>query len=169
MSIFTEIIGGGLGQLIKDVVGSFKLSPEEKLKFEQLLVQHEHEIKLKEMELTVKSMDAESKAIETDSANIKAEAQLGDKYTSRMRPTFGYMMIFVLGWNFVICPLLGNNPIEFPEALFWLFGSVMLGYTGARTWEKIGMGKGGFTIGGKKLAKLSTSSSVSSSISLGLS
>jgi hypothetical protein len=33
--------------------------------------------------------------------------------------------------------MLGRKPIEFAEPPLWLFGSVMLGYAGARSWEKI--------------------------------
>ena len=68
--------------------------------------------------------------------NIRAETMSGDKFTSRARPLFLYICNFILLWNYVVVPLLGRTPIEFPEPMFWLFGSVMLGYVGARTWEK---------------------------------
>lgn len=139
MSIFAEIIGGGLGKLVKEVIGSFKLDPAKKAEIEALVDQHEHEVRMKEMELQIKSMDAESKAIEIAGQNIRAETGSGDKFTSRARPSFIYIMIIILGWNYIAVPLFHHDPISLPEAIFWLFGSVMLGYTGARTWEKIGL------------------------------
>jgi len=54
-------------------------------------------------------------------------------------------MLGILVANFVVFPFIAKPPIAFPDALFWLFGSCMLGYTGARSWEKyaaFGQGKG---------------------------
>ncbi len=70
-------------------------------------------------------------------ARTFAEATNGDKYTSRARPTFLYVCNVILAWNYILVPMLGRKPIEFPEPPLWLFGSVMLGYVGARSWEKI--------------------------------
>jgi hypothetical protein len=50
-------------------------------------------------------MDAESKAIEAASANIRAEAQSGDKWTSRARPTFLYLFYVILAINFILVPI----------------------------------------------------------------
>lgn len=142
MSLLSTILGGGVGKLVKEVVGTFKLSPEAKLEFERELAQREHELALKDRELDAKLLEAQAREIEAASANIRAEAANGDKYTSRARPTFLYVCNFILAWNYVIAPLFGRQPLDFPEPLFWLFGSVMLGYVGARTWEKLGV-KGG--------------------------
>jgi hypothetical protein len=68
--------------------------------------------------------------------NIRAETQSDDKYTKRMRPTFGYIVCFILLWNFVITPLFKDAPLDLPEALYWLFGSTILGYVGARSFDK---------------------------------
>lgn len=130
MAILDSIIGGGVGQLVKDVVGTFKLSPEAKLEFDKQMA--ENEFKLKQMDA-----ELESKLADTASANIQAEEKSGDKYTSRARPTFLYIVEFILLWNYVAVPLFKQTPVQLPEPLFWLFGSVMLGYVGARSWEKI--------------------------------
>ena len=145
MSIFAEMIGGGLGKLIKDVVGTFKLTPEKKAELEQLLEAHAHEIQLKEYELTVKSMEAESKALEIAGQNIRAEAQSGDKYVSRARPTFMYVFYCILVFNFLILPIVqmfkgigleNLKPIEFPEIMWEVFVAGFLGYVGARSFER---------------------------------
>ena len=130
-----KLFGGGVGQLVKDVVGTFKLSPQAKLEFEKELA--ENEFKLKQMDA-----ELESKLADTASANIRAEAGSGDKYTSHARPTFLYCCYIILMWNFVVVPIFKQTPVTFPEPLFWLMGSVLLGYVGARSWEKVsGMGK----------------------------
>ena len=139
------ILGSGLGQLIKDVVGSFKLSPERQAELQQVIDQNAHEIQMKEYELQVRAMDAESKAIEAASANIRAEAQSGDKWTSRARPTFLYLFYIILAFNFILVPIAqmikgmsfeNLHPIEFPEIMWEVFVAGYLGYTGLRSWEK---------------------------------
>lgn len=134
MALIDTLLTGGLGQLIKDIIGSFKLSPEAKMEFEKELAAHEFELKKIDAEL-------ESKLSEHAAANIQAEEKSGDKYTARARPTFMYIVEFILLWNYVAVPLFKQMPVVLPEPLFWLFGSAVLGYTGARSWEKIsGMG-----------------------------
>jgi hypothetical protein len=104
-----------------------------------------HEIQMKEYELQVRAMDAESKAIEAASANIRAEAQTGDKWTSRARATFLYLFYIILAFNFIIVPVAQMikgmsfaqlRPIEFPDILWEVFVAGYLGYTGVRSWEK---------------------------------
>jgi len=138
-----SILGGGLGKLFKDVVGTFKLSPEKKAEFEAVVAAHAHELAVKQAELEGKLAESVSREIEAASANIRAEAGSGDKYTSRARPSFLYVMLAIFVCNYIAFPLLNRLPLTFPEALFWLFGSCMLGYTGARTWEKFATIKNG--------------------------
>jgi hypothetical protein len=142
-ALISGIIGGagGLGKVFKDIVGTFKIDPTKKAELQAVIDSNEHEVQMKEMELQAKLQEAVTKEIETASSNIRAEAQSGDKYTSRSRPSFIYMMLVIMLSNYMVFPLIGKPPITFPEPLFWLFGSCMLGYTGARTWEKIGIGK----------------------------
>ena len=130
MPILDAIFGGGVGKLVKDVVGTFKLSPEAKMEFEKQIEEQKFELAKIDAELEGKLADAAS-------ANIQAEAKSGDKYTSRARPTFLYIVEFILAWNYVVVPLFEQQPVQLPEPLFWLFGSCMLGYVGARSWEKI--------------------------------
>lgn len=134
MAILESIFGGGAGKLIKDVVGTFHLSPE---------AQREFDLKMAENATNILKLDAdlESKLQETAGQNIRAEAASGDKFTSRARPTFLYVVETILLWNYIVVPMFHQVPVELPEPLFWLFGSGFLGYTGARTWEKFA-GKG---------------------------
>lgn len=145
MAILTEILGGGLGKLVRDVVGTFKLAPEDKLKFEQAIAANEHEIQMKEYELTVKAMEAETKALEIAGQNIRAEAQSGDKYTSRARPTYLYLFYIILGFNFIVLPIVQMfkgigvtdlKPIAYPEIMWEVFIAGYLGYVGAREFGK---------------------------------
>jgi hypothetical protein len=50
-----------------------------------------------------------------------------------------YIVEAILLCNYIIFPLINRTPLALPEPLFWLFGSAVLGYTGARSWEKIGL------------------------------
>lgn len=142
MSILDTILGSNLGQVFKDVVGQFHLSPEDKAKMQAAIDANQTQIQLAQIALESKAQDALAREVEAASANIRAEAGTGDKYTSRARPSFIYVMLGILVANFVVFPLTGKTAIAFPDALFWLFGSCMLGYTGARTWEKVAVGQG---------------------------
>lgn len=137
MPLLDTILGGNLGQLFKDVVGQFHASPEVKASIQAAIDENQKEIQLAQIALESKAQDTLARETEAASANIRAEAGTGDKYTSRARPTYLYVMQAILIANYVGFPLLGKTPLAFPDALFWLFGSCMLGYTGARTWEKV--------------------------------
>jgi len=142
--ILDQLLGGGIGQIFKDVVGTFKLSPEDKAKYQATIDENQKEIQLAQLALEGKAQDTLARETEAASSNIRAEAASGDKYTSRARPSFLYVMLGILSANYVVFPLVGKTSLVFPDALFWLFGSCMLGYTGARTWEKysiLGQGK----------------------------
>lgn len=142
MSILTEIIGGNVGQLFKDIVGSFKLDPAKEAELLSIAEQNKQVLAVKQLDLEEKASEVQAREIEAASRNIVAEAQSGDKFTSRARPMFMYVVNAILLWNYIVVPLFKREPVSLPEALFWLFGSAVLGYTGARTWEKIGVGKG---------------------------
>lgn len=138
------LFGDNLGQVFKDVVGEFHLSPDDKAKFQAAIDENQKEIQIAQIELEAKAQDEVAREVEAASANIRADAVSGDKYTSRARPSFIYFMLLILLFNYVVFPLVGRAVLVFPDALFWLFGSCMLGYTGARTWEKYSiLGSGG--------------------------
>jgi len=137
-----KLFGGDIGDIFSKIVGTFKLSPEKAAELEELKQQNAVALAKLQIELQEQAQDAITKEIDAAGANIRAEATSGDKYTSRARPTFLYICNFIILWNYVIVPTMKEKPVEFPEPLFWLFGSVMLGYVGARSWEKISGLKG---------------------------
>ncbi len=140
--LLVKFLGGDLGDTFSKIVGTFKLSPEKAAELEGLKETHAADLAKLQMEMEEKAQEAVTQEIEAAGANIRAEATNGDKYTSRARPTFLYICNLILFWNYLIVPTLGRTPVNFPEPLFWLFGSVMLGYVGARSWEKISGMKG---------------------------
>jgi Holin of 3TMs, for gene-transfer release len=144
VGLLQNILGTNLLGTVKGLIDSFHLSPEDKAKFQAAVDANQTQVQLAQIALEAKAQDTLARETEAASANIRAEAATGDKYTSRARPSFLYVMLGILATNYVAFPLLGKTPIAFPDALFWLFGSCMLGYTGARSWEKyaaLGQGK----------------------------
>jgi hypothetical protein len=125
----TDLIGGSLGDVAAKLIGMFKVPPEKAL-------EHEAEMAHIQQEAQDHIVAAAQAEIEAASANIRADAQSGDKFTQRARPSFMYIMEATIVYNFIVAPLLGKAPVQMPDALFWLFGSAVLGYTGARSWEK---------------------------------
>lgn len=138
MNWLAQILGGGVGQLFKDIVGSFKLSPEKEAELLKLAEENKQALLLKQAELEKLAEEARIREIEAASRNIVSEASSGDKFTSRARPMFMYVVNVILVWNYIAVPMFKGTPLVLPEPLFWLFGSCVLGYTGARTWEKLG-------------------------------
>lgn len=144
MPLLDTILGGNLGQVFKDVVGTFKLSPEDKAKFQAAVDENATQVQLAQINLQAKAEDTLASEVQAASANIRADAATGDKYTSRARPSVIYVVLGILTANYVLFPVLGKPPLAFPDPLFWLFGSCVLGYTGARSWDKFtvfGQGK----------------------------
>lgn len=102
------------------------------------------------LEMARLQQDGEFRTLEASMSAIVAEAKSADKWTSRARPSFMYVMYvlilaaipmgFVTAWN----PELAQAVIAgmglwlraIPEQLYWLFGTGYLGYTGARSFDK---------------------------------
>jgi len=132
-----KIFGGSVLTGVKDLIGTFKLDPAKKAELQAAIEANAQEVKKWEYDLQVRAMDLQAKEADIAGQNNRAETSSEDTYTKRARPTFLYMVELILGWNYMIVPILGKEPINLPEPLFWLFGSVMLGYVGARSWEKV--------------------------------
>lgn len=93
----------------------------------------------------------EFKDLEMRFSAIVAEANSQDPWTSRARPSFMYVMYILLlaalpmGVLFAFQPDTAQAVTDgvgrwlnaLPEELWWLFGAGYLGYSGARTFEKI--------------------------------
>ena len=103
--------------------------------------------KLKLMELQQRG---ELEKVAQQLSVILAEANSKDPWTSRARPTFLYLMYFIIllcvggaiagiWWPDHVTTAaqnMGNLLNSIPESLYWLFGAGYLGYTGARTFDK---------------------------------
>jgi holin (3TMs family) len=131
-----DIIGGTFLDSLKGLIGEFHLSKEDQAKFSEAIDANKTVIDAKQIEYQEKLEDSYQTELNTASANIRAEMATGDKFTVRARPSYIYWCELILGVNFILFPLLGKTPVNFPDALYWLFGTCILGYTGARSWDK---------------------------------
>lgn len=138
MSIFSELIGGGaggIGDLVKKVVGTFHLDPTVKAQLDAAIEQNK-------FELAKLDADMESKLADIQGQNIRADAQSGDKFTSRARPAFLWMMTIGIGVAIIIFPIVNlirsgqALVLVIPDGYLQLFGVGFLGYTGARSADK---------------------------------
>lgn len=88
--------------------------------------------------------------VKTDLSAIIAEANSSDRWTSRARPSFLYLIYLCILMCFLGAIVgiwwpeqvetaaynLQNLLLAIPESLWWLFGAGYLGYTGGRTFDK---------------------------------
>jgi hypothetical protein len=125
-SIVSTLLTGGLFQGINGLIDRIKgKSPEDAARLAELAQKYQDDI-----------LNADVQMQQVAGANIQADAKSGDKFTQRARPSFMYVVEVILVCNYIVFPLINRPPLALPEPLFWLFGSAILGYTGARSWEK---------------------------------
>lgn len=124
-----DIAGDLLDRLIPD--------PKEKAEAKARLLELAQRGELRELELRMQA--------------IVAEAQSGDRYVARSRPTFLYVMYVMLlaaipyGFMWAFVPDVASRVAEgfgawlhaIPDSLYALFGAGYLGYAVARTTDKI--------------------------------
>ena len=103
------------------------------------------------LELIKLQGDQEMAAIGRQMQAIVAEAQSADPWTSRARPSFLYVMYTLILWSIPMGLIAAADPRMaqgiaagmtaylrgIPEELYALFGTGYLGYTAARTWQKV--------------------------------
>lgn len=103
-----------------------------------------------QIQLAQMAQNGELQAMTTQLSAIVAEAQSQDKWTSRARPSFMYVMYIMIlasvpmGVLYAFNPALALNIASglkqwlnaIPDSLYTLFGVGYLGYTGARSIEK---------------------------------
>ena len=103
------------------------------------------------LELLRQQQAGEFKELEARFSAIVAEAQSIDPWTSRARPSFMYVMYTMIlasipmGFLFAFRPDVAmavtagvkNWLAALPEEMWWLFGAGYLGYSGARSIEKL--------------------------------
>lgn len=129
-----DILGGSLADAVKGIIGEFKLDPTVKAQLEQQVENNAVALQQKEME-----WDQALNAVAGQ--NIQAEARSGDKYTSRARPSFMYIVEAILGFNYIVIPLaalFGSklSPFPLPSDLLTLFGVCITGYVVSRSTDK---------------------------------
>lgn len=137
MAFLDAIMGGGVGKLVKDVVGTFKLSPAAQLEFDAKLAEYQFQLAVKDRELEAKLAEFQARETESAAGNIRAEASSDDKFTSRARPSFLYACIAIVVNNWIALPWAGKPPVEVPAELYWLMGVCVTGYVASRGWEKV--------------------------------
>jgi hypothetical protein len=136
MPILDQILGGNVASFVGGLIDKFHMSPEDKAKFQAAVNANQTQLALAQIDLQKKAEDELQSEVQAASANIRADAASGDKYTSRARPSVIYVVLVILTANYLVFPLLGKPLLALPDPLFWLFGSCVLGYTGARSWDK---------------------------------
>lgn len=103
------------------------------------------------LELLKQQQAGELDAVEKQLSAIIAEANSKDPWTSRARPSFMYVIYFLLVMSVPMGIVTAYSPEiaaevtkgfkdwlhAMPEQLVWLFGAGYLGYSGARTIDKM--------------------------------
>lgn len=106
-----------------------------------------------QLELAKLAQNGELQAMQTQMSAILAEAQSADPWTSRARPSFLYVIYFLILWSVPMGILSAFRPetataisagmtsylAAIPEGLYALFGVGYLGYAATRSYDK---GKG---------------------------
>jgi hypothetical protein len=140
LSFVADAVSGVAGPLF-DLVDKLFTSDDERAAAKLRLVELEQSGELETLKASLSA--------------ILAEAQSGDKWTSRARPSFLYLMylIFLLciggsiagvwypGEVWQAAENMGRLFNAIPESLYWLFGTGYLGYSGARSFDKWKTGK----------------------------
>jgi hypothetical protein len=134
MALFDSIIKPALDS-VTALISEFHLSPEDKLKAQQAIADAAAKAQQS-------SIDYDVRMNQIASDNIKAEAGNGDKFTARARPSFMYLIMAILGFNYIglkFAQIFGSTvqPIELPGDLLTLFGICISGYAFSRTVEKV--------------------------------
>ena len=133
-------VGGvlsGAGQLFKDIRAA--ITGKEPINAE------------KAAELAIKAQELETKLEETRIGVMVAEASSQDKWTSRARPSFMYVMYIMIlssipmGVVYAFAPESAQGIMTglqlwlkaIPDSLYALFGAGYVGYSAARTVDKV--------------------------------
>ena len=104
-----------------------------------------------QLELLKMQQSGELEEVKVQLSAIMAEAQSGDPWTSRARPSFMYVVYILLLWSIPMGVLtvfapdaadkftigFGKWMDALPEPILTLFGVVMTGYVAGRSWEKV--------------------------------
>src|SRR5579862_9420954 len=133
-SKLANIFGGSLLDGVKGIIAEFKLSPEDKAKLQMQMEENADAFTNAENNYNAKLNDIAS-------ANIRAEAATGDKYTERARPSVIYWGLAAFTWNFCLVPTLGIfkvqiPPLPIPDIIVDAWKIVVTGYVFGRSLDK---------------------------------
>lgn len=150
MSVVSDIFAGGVSGVLEGV-GSLALKIREAITGKTVL-SSEDQVKLLEMvnEMDRLKLQGETAFAQAQLAIVQAESQSSDKWTSRGRPSFLYVMYVMLlaaipmGIVYAVNPILADNVVKgyqawltaIPKELYGLFGVGYLGYGAFRSYDK---------------------------------
>lgn len=131
--------GGSLLEGVKGIIGMFKLSPEDRAKFEAALEAHKYDLAVREAELNAKIADYQAKEIETAADIIKTEAQSTSWLPRNVRPLSLLLLmitilvpVWVVMWQRLWLKLLDAQPMMLDD---WLYITAITGFTGYTTFR----------------------------------
>ena len=142
MPLLATILGGNVGQLFRDVVGTFKLSPEKKAELQQHIADNQAALDAKQLDLEAKAQDAVDQEVKSAAAVIMAEAQSQSWLPRNVRPFLLLLWGIAITFNLAV-PIVARlwRPEIIPLALDpWVYKLTAIGFTGyvsARTVEKM--------------------------------
>lgn len=142
MAILDTILGGNVGKLFQDVVGTFKLSPEKKAELQSLADQNAAALQQKQLELESRVQDAMAAEVQSAAEVIKAEAQSQSWLPRNVRPLLLLLWGAAITFNMLV-PIIarvwvsGLQPLQLDPWVYKLTAIGFTGYVTARTWEKV--------------------------------
>lgn len=157
MSVFSSILSGGVDKVIGavgTVLDNLFTSTDEKNKADIAKTQ----IVLAAEQARNETAARLEEAYLADAANlreqIKLEIQSEDAYVRRARPSAIWIGVLILGFNFVVTPIVLSvasifdheirvTPMPLPEEFWWVWSGLVLGYGVMRSFDKAKQTKNG--------------------------
>lgn len=147
--ISSLVSGGvsGFADAFKTIWSTFKLTPEQKAAADAAIEANKDRLEEIDQQYKIKVLDSNVALNETASKNLVADAESGDAWVRRARPSVIWMGNILLFWNYAIIPFFGAHwhlvPVSIPDAFYWTWGTCVTGYVFARTIDKNQGGAGG--------------------------
>jgi hypothetical protein len=137
----SDLFSGGVeGALkgVKDLIGTFKISAEERAKIQQHIDDNAHEVEKWVHEQKVAELDAQVKTLETVNATMREEAKSEHWAQWLWRPVVGFTFSAILVNNFIVLPyVVQAKRIDIPPDA-WLAMLTILGAASAfRGWRQV--------------------------------
>jgi len=142
MPLLDAVFGGGLGKLVKDVVGSFKLDPEKKAEFQAAIDENAALLAQKQLELQGKYQDAVTEEVKASADIIKVEAQSQSWLPKNVRPLLMLLWGGAIAGNIYIPLIAKLAGVQIDQLMIdpWVYKMTTIcvtGYVGFRSLEKI--------------------------------